>query len=52
MRRILGVLTIIGISLPILSAQVQTPEIDPTFGVSAVALLAGAAIVVRGYFKR
>jgi hypothetical protein len=31
---------------------INVPEIDPTSGVAAMALLAGAVVVIRGFRKR
>jgi hypothetical protein len=45
----LSLLTI-GASVAAFGAQV--PEIDPATGGSALALLAGAALVIRGRFKK
>jgi hypothetical protein len=51
-------------ALPILAAAIlfvfasagslwaATPEIDPSTGISAITLLAGVAVVIRGWRKR
>jgi hypothetical protein len=38
---------------PLLAAvSVPVPEIDPATGYSAIALLAGSVLVIRGRFKK
>ena len=48
MRRIIGMALITAATAVIAFAQVQAPEIDPGSAASALALLAGAALIIRG----
>jgi hypothetical protein len=51
MRTVIAVmLLILGTSTALMATSV--PEIDPTSATSAVALLAGAALVIRGRRKK
>jgi hypothetical protein len=51
MRTLIAVmLLVLGMSTTLMAAPV--PEIDPTTATSAVALLAGAALVIRGRRKK
>jgi hypothetical protein len=52
MRKIIGALLLGLGSVTVLMAQTQAPEIDATTGAAALALLAGAALVVRGRRSR
>jgi hypothetical protein len=53
MRKMIGVmLLVLGSAIVSMAQGVPVPEIDPTTGVSALALLAGAALVIRGYRKK
>ena len=46
-------LSMLGVSVPLMAAGVVTsPEIDAATGVSAVVLLAGAVLIVRGRRKK
>jgi len=51
MRKMIGAMLLVIGSATVLMAGAPppgTPEIDPTTSVSALALLAGAALVIRG----
>lgn len=51
MQRLLGMLLVlIGVS-SVASATVGIPEIDPASGASALALIAGGLLVIRGRRK-
>lgn len=48
MRKLIAVM-LFGLGLQSLAgAAIQTPEIDPASGASAIALLAGAVVLLRG----
>ena len=48
MRRIIGMALMTAATAVIAFPQVSTPEIDPGSAASALALLAGAALIIRG----
>jgi hypothetical protein len=49
MQKFLGILLLgVGVSAMVIAAVPAAPEIDPASGVSALTLLAGALLVVRG----
>ena len=48
MRRIIGMALIMTATAVFALAQVTTPEIDAGSATSALALLAGAALIIRG----
>jgi hypothetical protein len=48
---VLGVVTLLVIGTPS-SLWAAVPEIDPSSGISALALLAGAAVVIRGLRRK
>ena len=53
MRTLVAVmLLVLGTSTVLMASQVAVPEIDPTTATAAVALLAGAALVIRGRRKK
>jgi hypothetical protein len=53
MRKLIaGMLLVLGTSTVLMAGPAVTPEIDPTTAMSAVALLAGAALVIRGCRKK
>jgi len=53
MRKIIGaMLLVFGAATVSMAAVNATPEIDATTGVSALALIAGAALVIRGRRKK
>jgi hypothetical protein len=51
-KLIVGMLLVLGTSTVLMAGVITspptTPEIDPTTGVAAMALLAGAALIIRG----
>ena len=49
--KVLGTMLIVGMSTAVM-AQAAVPEIDPGSGLSALALLSGALLVIRGTRKR
>lgn len=51
MRRIIGMALITIAAAAIALALAPTPEIDPGSATSALALLAGAALIIRGRRK-
>jgi len=48
MRRIIGMALIMAATVAIALAAEGAPEIDPGSATSALALLAGAALIIRG----
>ncbi|SPE34809.1 exported hypothetical protein [Candidatus Sulfopaludibacter sp. SbA6] len=53
MRKIVGMLLlVIGVSGAAMAFQVDTPEINAGSGVSALALVSGALLVIRGRRKK
>jgi hypothetical protein len=54
MRKLIAVmLLILGTSTVLMAGTILTvPEIDPTTGMAAIALLAGSVLVIRGRRKK
>ena len=52
MQKTIGAMLLVLGSATVLMAQTQAPEIDPTLAVSALTLIAGAALVIRGRRKK
>ena len=53
MRKLIAVmLLVLGTSTVLMAIPTSVPEIDPTTATAAVALLAGAALVIRGRRKK
>jgi hypothetical protein len=53
MRKIIGaLLLVVGSATVLMAGTGRVPEIDATAGVTALALIAGAALVIRGRRKK
>ena len=49
--RILGIV-LIGLGMSAAAIAAPVPEVDPSSGISAIALLSGALLIVRGRRKK
>ena len=53
MRKLIAVmLLVLGTSTVAMAFQTRCPEIDPSTGMAALTLLAGAALIIRGRRKK